>query len=137
MRKNETLSTLKEALSLSSKLFTAFTIMGLIIAFFRGNLDISHQEVFSNIVTIFVCIIAVFMFKKLKIAVWLNYVISYVVIISVLLGFMWLQGILFYDFIPDYLGGLLRQSLIFIAITLAGGVGEYFRRKKTDAEQDG
>jgi len=137
MRKNETLSTLKEALSLSSKLFTIFTIIGLIIAFLRGNLDISHQEVFNNIVTIFVCVIAVVMSKKLKVATWLYYIISYVVMMSVLMGFMWFQGILFYDFTPNYLGGLLGQSLVFVAIAVASGVGEHFRRKKSDAEQDG
>jgi len=127
--------TLKEALSLASNVFTIITVAGLAFAFFQGNLDISHQTIFTNLMTVFVCIFAIVLYKKLQARPWLGILLLYVAMMALLTGFTWLSGILF-DFQPDYLGNLLVQTGLFIIIGVISAIGEYFKRRNRHGQED-
>jgi len=129
--KNEAMGYLKEALTLSSKIFTGMTLLNLAISAFTGNFDEAGEYILHNLVTIVVCVTSLVIVNKLKMKLWQKLLLSYAVIISILQGYTWLTGQLFGELPPGaHLGAFISQSIIFVIIGMASGVGIYIKSKK-------
>ncbi|MCL2575654.1 MAG: hypothetical protein FWE33_04395 [Defluviitaleaceae bacterium] len=135
MLKGEFFSILKRGFSISSNMFTAFTIANLVFAFFQGELDVSHENILHNLVTIFVAIIAIVFTEKLKVNMWLRLLFAFIVINAILLGFTWLTRQLFRELPPNaYISAFISSSIIFVIVALTSWIAEYFKGRKENAK---
>jgi len=129
---------IKEALALSSKIFTGVTVFNLVISAFTGNFDEAGEFILHNLVTVVVCVTSIVIVNKMKMKLWQTMIISYIAIISILQGYTWLTGQLFRELHPGaHLDAFISQSIIFVIIGMASGVSGYMKaikKEKNDTE---
>jgi len=134
--RKEIFAYLKEAASLSSKIFMGFTILNLTISFFTGNVDEASEYILSNLVAIVVCVTSLVIFDKVRLGYWPKILLSYVVIVGMLQGYTWLSGQLFRELMPGaYLESLISTTIVFVVVWMAGEAADYLKVKTRGNEE--
>jgi len=125
---------LKYGFGLASKIFLVGTIVSMIFSFFDGSLGDGQIQLFANLSIILICVASVFVFERMKVKMWLRYVVSYSVLLAVMIGFVWLVGRWVGDVLTfaSYLESIIFASVIFIIVVMIERLEERVTKKKED-----
>jgi len=133
-------SSIKYGLSAGSKIFTGITVWNMLLDFITGGVTEFSQDTLDKLVLTFICITSTLMFERLKINKWVRYAISYVFVVTMVMGYATLIGLFVWGttisqmWPHTYLGTLQGVTIIFAIVAAVEEMAERTKAKRKEKD---
>ena len=127
--------TIKFGASLYGIFFAAATIVNSIAALAQGYTYGTHEHVILRAVIVLIVVMVIIIVRTLKINIWLRCLAAYVAAIALVLGYTWLNGLLFTELHPDaYRDIVISVSIFFVPGAVFYAIVDILRRRKKNVK---
>ncbi|MCL2870488.1 MAG: hypothetical protein FWE26_02500 [Coriobacteriia bacterium] len=136
----EAYDVVKQAASLGAKIFMGFTILDVIVSFFAGTVDANTENIIFNLVIIFACIAAIAIFNKLRLAMWLRWLLAYMSVLLIMFMYFWIAGVVILGEAGGtatvYINTIIFVTIVFVLIEVVDWVSSRLKVRGKGAGTD-